>query len=80
MVNFIRIISVLFLVVVYNEMKAQQLPLFTQYREFQGIINPASISHDYLFWEGYTTSFGISYRNQWSKIKGGPVTSTIRAE
>lgn len=80
MLIFFRIISGLFLVVVSNEMKAQQLPLFTQYREFQGIINPASISHDFLFWEGYTTSFGISYRQQWDKIKGGPVTSTLRGE
>lgn len=58
----------------------QQLPLFTQYREFGSIINPAAISHDFLFYEGYTTSFGLSYRDQWDKVEGGPVTMTLRGD
>lgn len=59
---------------------SQQLPMFTQYREYQGIINPAYISHDYLRWDGYRTTFGISYRTQWSGIQGGPVTYSLRGE
>ena len=75
-----RLYYILIYLLVHDTLNAQQLPLFTQYREFQSIINPAAVSHDYLFWEGYTTSFGISYRNQWDKIKGGPTTATLRGE
>ncbi|MFZ1228444.1 MAG: PorP/SprF family type IX secretion system membrane protein [Saprospiraceae bacterium] len=58
---------------------AQQLPLFTQYREVQGLINPASVNHDY-FLEHYNVSAGATYRSQWNDIAGHPVTSAVRAE
>lgn len=58
---------------------AQQLPLFTQYREFAGIINPAYINSDY-FLQEYNLSFGASYRSQWVGQPGTPRTMALRGE
>ncbi len=58
---------------------AQQLPLFTQYRENISIINPAAFSQDYLVYE-HGISFGASYRRQWTGIDTGPRTQTLRGE
>lgn len=59
--------------------EAQQLPLFTQYRENLGIINPASLNGDYLLYEN-NLSFGASYRIQWVGFDSAPRTQTIRGE
>ncbi|MCB0644054.1 MAG: PorP/SprF family type IX secretion system membrane protein [Phaeodactylibacter sp.] len=56
---------------------AQQLPLFTQYRENFDIINPASVGADYLAFE-QNVSFGGTYRTQWTEYTGNPTTQTIR--
>jgi len=58
---------------------AQQLPLFTQYRENIGIINPAAFNQDFLIYEN-NLSFGASYRRQWVGLESGPQTQTIRGE
>ncbi|MBK8255655.1 MAG: PorP/SprF family type IX secretion system membrane protein [Polyangiaceae bacterium] len=58
---------------------AQQLPLFTQYREYAGVINPASVPNDYL-WYDKTLSFGASYRRQWVTDKDGPATQVLRGD
>ena len=58
---------------------AQQLPLFTQYREYNGIINPASINSDY-FLDDYHASFGASLRLQWMGVARNPKTPLIRGE
>jgi type IX secretion system PorP/SprF family membrane protein len=60
-------------------LQAQQLPIFTQYREAQGIINPAFISSDYML-NGHKTSMGASYRTQFSGIKRAPKTAILRGE
>lgn len=57
----------------------QQLPLFTQYREFSGIINPAAVPNDYLWYEK-NLSFGASYRRQWITDQDGPSTQVIRGD
>ena len=59
--------------------EAQQLPLFTQYRENISIINPAAFSHDYLVYD-HNISFGASYRRQWTGLTNGPQTQTLRGE
>lgn len=61
------------------ELQAQQLPLFTQYREYHSIINPATINSDY-FTHDYNVSIGASYRTQWVSEKGTPNTQVIRYE
>jgi type IX secretion system PorP/SprF family membrane protein len=58
---------------------AQQLPLFTQYRENLGIINPAAVSSDFFLYNQPTT-LGISYRKQWAGLDAAPTTQVIRAE
>lgn len=56
---------------------AQQLPLFTQYRENATIINPAAMESDF-FAYGNNVTFGASYRAQWVGLSGSPRTQTIR--
>ena len=58
---------------------AQQLPLFSQYRENYIAINPAMVSTEYLMY-GQTLSFGASYRTQWRGFEGAPETQLIRGE
>ena len=58
---------------------AQQIPLFTQYRDMQGVINPASINYDF-FTDHHKVSFGASVRKQWTDITGSPATQILRGE
>lgn len=58
-------------------LNAQQLSLFTQYRENSSIINPAAVESDFLAF-GNNISFGASYRAQWVGLPGNPQTQTIR--
>jgi type IX secretion system PorP/SprF family membrane protein len=60
-------------------LSAQQLPLFTQYREYAGILNPASIPHDYLWYE-CNLSFALSHRKQWINNVDGPSTQVLRGD
>ena len=58
---------------------AQQIPLFTQYREAQGVLNPASINYDF-FTDRHKTSFGMTFRRQWTDITNAPTTQILRGE
>lgn len=57
--------------------RAQQLPLFTQYRENATLINPASMESDFLA-SAQNMTFGVSIRSQWTGISGGPRTRVLR--
>lgn len=59
-------------------LSAQQLSLFTQYRENATIINPAALESDF-FAYGNNMTLGASYRAQWVGLSGGPRTQTLRA-
>lgn len=74
----LRLCGILFLLLAANGLFAQQLSLFTQYRENATIINPAAIESDYLVF-GQNVSFGASYRNQWVGLAGSPTTQVARA-
>ena len=50
---------------------AQNLPLFTQYREYNSFINPGSISQDYFLYE-YNLTAAVSNRSQWIGVENGP--------
>jgi len=52
---------------------AQQLPLFTQYRDSWTQINPAALSNNYINYEN-TYIAGVSHRQQWTDpdIIGAP--------
>lgn len=56
---------------------AQQLPLFTQYREYHSVINPGAVTSDFLLYE-YTTSAGLSHRRQFAGIENGIQTQIGR--
>ena len=58
-------------------LQAQQLSLFTQYRENIGIINPAAVESDFLAF-GQNITFGASYRAQWVGLDNAPSTQTVR--
>ena len=75
-----KIFTILFILTYCSQVGfSQQLPLFTQYRENAGLINPASISTSYLVNEN-NLSFGASYRRQWVGFANAPQTETIRGE
>jgi len=57
--------------------QAQQLSLFTQYRENATILNPAAMESDFLAY-GQRMTVGASYRSQWSDISGNPTTQALR--
>jgi type IX secretion system PorP/SprF family membrane protein len=63
----------------YSYVFAQQLPLFTQYRDNLGIINPAAPHSDFLT-QNKTISVGGTYRNQWVGLDNSPVTQVLRYE
>ncbi|MEM1324530.1 MAG: PorP/SprF family type IX secretion system membrane protein [Bacteroidota bacterium] len=57
-------------------LQAQQLPLFTQYREYSTAINPATVGSNYLNF-GQQGTIGLSYRSQWVDIANAPRTTII---
>lgn len=58
---------------------SQQLSLFSQYRENQSILNPASPGSSYLPY-GDNLTFGANYRVQWSGFEGAPTTANIHGD
>lgn len=58
---------------------AQQLPLFTQYREYHSIINPAMVSSDFML-NTYRIGLGASSRMQWIGLKNFPSTQVLHGE
>lgn len=73
------ILTYLLLSLFFIQMQGQQLPIFTQYRENQGYINPASLNSDYFAYE-HNMSVGASHRSQWVGFEGSPTTQTVRVE
>ncbi|MEL7123669.1 MAG: PorP/SprF family type IX secretion system membrane protein [Bacteroidota bacterium] len=72
----LRLLPFLFLATTYM-LQAQQLSLFTQYRENAAIINPAALESDFLAF-GHNATIGVSYRAQWVGLSGAPTTQTLR--
>ncbi len=72
-----RILPLFLLSLASFAMHAQQLSLFTQYRENATIINPAAIEGDF-FAYGKNLTFGASYRQQWVGLTNGPRTQILR--
>ncbi len=68
-----------FLLFFYLLANAQQLPLFTQYREMHAAINPA-IMADQVLNGGYQAYVGASVRNQWVGREGAPRTQMVHGE
>jgi type IX secretion system PorP/SprF family membrane protein len=60
-------------------LQAQQIPLFTQYREMQGVLNPATIPYSFMTNQN-KGSIGISNRRQWLNMPNPPTTQVLRGE
>lgn len=74
-----KIILLLFITLVINDLTAQQLPIFTQYRENHSLLNPASIPSNFIQSDGnLSRELGLSYRHQWTGLKDAPRTFTAR--
>ncbi len=59
--------------------EAQELPLFSQYRDMQGIINPAAVSMDFVHYK-FSSCFGGNYRRQWIDFDEAPSTQLLHYE
>jgi type IX secretion system PorP/SprF family membrane protein len=70
--------TITLLIAVFCPVKAQQLPIFTQYREYASFINPAAISSDF-FTLQHRFSASASYRLQWEALEGSPQTQLLQA-
>lgn len=73
------VFSVLLLLFFCEAIKAQQLPIFTQYRQYQSYINPASFSAEFLT-DQYNLGMGLSMRSQWVGVDGTPKTGLLYGE
>lgn len=71
------LMATLLLCVASLSVQAQQLSLFTQYRDNAAILNPAAVESDFLAYN-QNLSFGVSYRQQWVGISGAPRTQILR--
>lgn len=73
-----RILLVAILLFYTIHLSAQQLSLFTQYREQAGILNPAAMNSNYLISEGENNlNLGLSYRSQWTELTTTPRTQVF---
>jgi len=62
---------------------AQQLPIFTKYRDLLTVINPGAIPIDYFVYDEEPTTFvGATWRDQWQAgdFKRPPSTKILRAD
>ncbi len=59
-----------------SSLEAQQLNLFTQYRDQAEMLNPAAVSTNYLAYE-QNVSFSAAYRKQWVDLERGPVSQAL---
>jgi len=70
---------VLFFGFVFNQLSAQQLPLFSLYRSNHAFLNPAAINSDFFLYE-HNVSFSSTFRRQWTNIEGAPENMNFNFE
>jgi type IX secretion system PorP/SprF family membrane protein len=58
---------------------AQQLPYYTQFRNYQSLINPASVNSEFFLYE-YNVSVQANYRAQWIAQEETPRTMQFSGE
>lgn len=74
-----KILATCFALLFTSILGAQQIPLFTQYRDMQGLINPAAIPYGF-FTDKHAGTIGLSFRRQWLDMPGPPTTQLLRGE
>lgn len=72
-------IPLLVMVITLTEIKAQQLPIFSVYRDQWSIFNPAVLSNNYII-NDRTTTLGTTYHIQWWNLSSSPRTQLINWE
>lgn len=73
------VVLILFLWLCCSKAIAQQLPLFTQYSEYGGIINASHLPFQ-IYHAKKKSLYGAAYRDQWTKLPDRPRTMAIRYE
>lgn len=63
----------------FTFVRAQQLPYHTQFRQFQALINPASVNSDFFLYE-YNVLLNSTYRAQWINQAETPRTFQVSGE
>ncbi len=77
-----KYIQILFAVAIFMAVApvrsaAQLVSLFTQYSDLQTFINPAAIPSEFLQYQQKSVA-GLTFRRQWTKIEGSPLTALAR--
>lgn len=72
-------LPILLLVLGYHQATGQQLGRFVQFRQHQGVFNPASVNSDFFLYE-YNGSVTSGYRMQWITHPETPRTAQISGE
>ena len=73
--------NIIFLLYILLSLPAlsQQLPYYTQFRNFQSVINPSSVHSDFFLYD-YNTSIQANYRAQWISQSETPRTAHLSGE
>ena len=74
-----RLIYIIALCLAGLTLSGQQLPIFTQYAEYKGLIDPSFIPYE-MYQEDFKVSTGAAYRDQWTQLPDRPKTAAIRYE
>jgi type IX secretion system PorP/SprF family membrane protein len=74
-----NLLFLVFSLLVAFPLAAQQLPLFSVYRDQRQVLNPADLSNNYLLNE-MNISLGASYRRQWLGLDESPTTQVLSFE
>jgi len=74
-----RLFLLLALLALGFSVQAQQIPIFSQFREMTGYLNPASIKSDYFILDN-NISVGATYRQQWANHPLSPTTFGAHAD
>jgi type IX secretion system PorP/SprF family membrane protein len=77
--NRCGVIAVIFTFFSVATTQAQQIPLFTQYREMHGVLNPAAIPYGFMT-NRNKSAIGVSHRRQWGGMQNPPTTQILRGE
>jgi type IX secretion system PorP/SprF family membrane protein len=74
-----KLILPIYCILLSTLLQAQQLPLFTQYKDYATFLNPAALSTEYIT-KGHNMSFGGSTRKQWTNVENSPQTQLLRGD
>lgn len=77
MKEFKLLFAISILTLVSIDAFAQQVPVYTQSRENDNLVNPAAVTRAFIVTQSPTT-IGATYRAQWIELEGAPTTQSVR--